>query len=154
MDSLAPADWLQLKRIVRFGDTDAAGVIHFYQLFRWCHEAWEESLENYGLDAGDVFPNILDYQNRPLVAFPIVHCEANFWKPLCVGDHLDVELTPHKINDGRFKVEVRFRHHFEDIASGVLCHQAINTETQSPCNLSPEINFWLEASLKHTSNPS
>ena len=37
--------WLQLHRVVRFGDTDAAGVMHFHQLLRWCHEAWEESLE-------------------------------------------------------------------------------------------------------------
>ena len=30
--------WLELRRVVRFGDTDAAGVMHFHQLLRWCHE--------------------------------------------------------------------------------------------------------------------
>ena len=48
--------WLQLHRVVRFGDTDAAGVMHFHQLLRWCHEAWEESLEAQGIAAEAVFP--------------------------------------------------------------------------------------------------
>jgi 1,4-dihydroxy-2-naphthoyl-CoA hydrolase len=34
-----PSTWLQLQRTVRFGDTDAAGVMPFLQLMRWCHEA-------------------------------------------------------------------------------------------------------------------
>ncbi len=148
MNSLVPADWLRLKRIVRFGDTDAAGVIHFYQLFRWCHEAWEESLEIYGLHTCNLFPNILDYENRPLVAMPIVHCEANFWKPLHVGDRLDVELVPQKIDDYCFKIETCFRRQVDDVARGIVCHKAINPESRSSCQLSPGINSWLEASVK------
>ena len=45
-----------LCRSVRFGETDAdqgaAGVMHFQQLLRWCHEAYEESLERFGLEFG------------------------------------------------------------------------------------------------------
>ncbi len=48
--------WLLLLRTVRFGDTDAAGVMHFHQLLRWCHEAYEESLERFGIVAATVFP--------------------------------------------------------------------------------------------------
>ncbi|MGA0279943.1 MAG: thioesterase family protein, partial [Vulcanococcus sp.] len=46
-----PNSWLMLCRSVRFGETDAAGVMHFQQLLRWCHEAYEESLERFGLNA-------------------------------------------------------------------------------------------------------
>ena len=59
LPSTNPREWLFLKRIVRFGDTDAAGVIHFHQLLRWCHEAWEESLELYGLPTNTVFPGFV-----------------------------------------------------------------------------------------------
>jgi hypothetical protein len=38
---MRPDDWLLLCRTVRFGETDAAGVMHFHQLLRWCHEAYE-----------------------------------------------------------------------------------------------------------------
>ena len=53
---LDPSAWLLLCRTVRFGDTDGAGVMHFHQLLRWCHEAYEESLERFGIPADQVFP--------------------------------------------------------------------------------------------------
>ena len=53
---MTSAPWLELSRTVRFSDTDAAGVMHFQQLLGWCHQAWEESLERFGLPAGSVFP--------------------------------------------------------------------------------------------------
>jgi 1,4-dihydroxy-2-naphthoyl-CoA hydrolase len=59
MATPAPPPWLRLERRVRFGDTDAAGVMHFHQLLRWCHEAWEESLERYGITAAAVFPGAM-----------------------------------------------------------------------------------------------
>ena len=60
--------WLLMKRKVRFGDTDAAGVMHFYQLLRWCHESWEESLEIYGVPASKVFPNSTNDDQNPKIA--------------------------------------------------------------------------------------
>ena len=58
--------WLQLlHRVVRFGDTDAAGVMHFHQLLRWCHEAWEESLEAQGIAAEAVFPGCRGQERWP-----------------------------------------------------------------------------------------
>ena len=53
---MASSHWLQIERTVRFGDTDAAGVMHFHQLLRWCHEAYEESLARYGISAEEIFP--------------------------------------------------------------------------------------------------
>lgn len=50
-----PEDWLLLCRAVRFGETDAAGVTHFHQVLRWCHETYEESLERFGIQAAEVF---------------------------------------------------------------------------------------------------
>ena len=57
--TLIPASWPELERSVRFGDTDAAGVMHFHHLLRCCHEAYEESLERHGLSAGAGFPRPL-----------------------------------------------------------------------------------------------
>ena len=56
MEKRNPREWLCLKRTVRFGETDAAGVVHFLELFRWCHETWEESLERYGIVLQEIFP--------------------------------------------------------------------------------------------------
>jgi len=47
-------NWLQLERTVRFGDTDAAGVIQFHQLWRWGAEGYGESLERFGMAAAEI----------------------------------------------------------------------------------------------------
>ena len=64
----SPDHWLKLQRLVHFGDTDAAGVMHFHQLLRWCHEAWEESLERYGIATGSVFPGCRGQRQWPAAA--------------------------------------------------------------------------------------
>ena len=46
-----------LKRKVRFGDCDSAGVIHFHNLLKWAHESWEESIDIYGIPYQDIFPS-------------------------------------------------------------------------------------------------
>ena len=51
-----PSHWLQRSHTVRFGDSDAAGVMHFHRLLGWCHEAYEESLERFGVAASQCFP--------------------------------------------------------------------------------------------------
>ena len=68
--------WLQVHRVVRFGDTDAAGVMHFHQLLRWCHEAWEESLEAQGSAAEAVFPGCRGQEHWPDVHFKQPHIRA------------------------------------------------------------------------------
>ena len=93
MTAEAPS-WLTLQRRVRFSDTDAAGVVHFQQLLGWCHQAWEESLERFGLEAGSVFPG--GRGDAPTVALPIVHCHADFRAPLQVGDALTIRLSPQR----------------------------------------------------------
>ncbi len=146
MPALNPQQWLSLKRIVRFGDTDAAGVMHFYQLLRWCHEAWEESLERYGLPASDVFPNCSQNQEDPKVALPIVHCHADFRRPIKTGDHLVVELFPERIDSSSFQVQSKFQMQGDEVAIGLLRHLAIDAKTSSRCALPTSIDLWLEAS--------
>ena len=101
-----PDDWLLLCRSVRFGDTDAAGVMHFHELLRWCHEAYEESLERFGVTAAEVFPA----PGRNLeVALPIVHCEADYRRPLVCGDPLTIRLAPRRLDPCCFEVEFAFQ---------------------------------------------
>ena len=42
---------------MRFGDCDSANVIHFHNLLKWSHEAWEESLDKYGIPLNEIFPD-------------------------------------------------------------------------------------------------
>lgn len=168
-----PAQWLQLQRTVRFGDTDAAGVMHFHQLLRWCHEAYEESLERFGLPAQAIFPvpswasaaadaaspdrpapsTVASGQEQAppspqprSVALPIIHCHADFLRPLICGDPLSITLRPERLDPGSFELHCSFHRRNEPVATGLTRHLAIDAGNRRRCPLPEAINRWLEAS--------
>ena len=141
-----PSTWLQLQRSVRFGDTDAAGVMHFHQLLRWCHEAYEESLERFGLPAASVFPRPEWAGESPEVALPIVYCQAEFRRPLVVGDQLQINLRPEALGPEGFEVGYSFEREGKPVAQGLTRHLAIATSERQRCPLPEGIRRWLEAS--------
>ena len=131
---------------MRFGDTDAAGVMHFHQLFRWSHEAWEESLELYGVSAGSVFPGCRVQPQVPEVALPVVHCHADFLKPVHGGDQLIVQLDPQRLDPSCFEVRSVFSLEDKPVARSLIRHLAIDIESRRRCILPAHIDRWLEAS--------
>lgn len=152
-------NWLKLKRTVRFGDTDAAGVIQFHQLLRWCHEAYEESLERFGIGAGEIFPRpewaleqspgqqaIPDPTGPALtIALPIVHCSADYRRPLVCGDHVEISLQPRQLDQGSFEVAYRFDCGGQTAAKGLTHHRAISIADRQGSALPAVISAWLEA---------
>jgi len=131
MPPLVPSTWLQLQRSVRFGDTDAAGVMHFHQLLHWCHEAYEESLERFGLPAASVFPRPEWAGDSPGVALPIVYCQAEFHRPLLTGDQLLISLRPEALGSEGFEVRYSFERQGQPVAQGLTRHLAIATARAS-----------------------
>jgi 1,4-dihydroxy-2-naphthoyl-CoA hydrolase len=145
-DSMARMDpnaWLELHRRVRFGDTDAAGVVNFVQLLRWCHEAYEESLERFGVAAAEVFPTPSSMLE---VALPIVHCSADYFRPLVCGDPITMRLEPVRLDLGGFEVRYSFSSTDQAVAQGLTRHLAIESSGRRRCALPTAINRWLEAS--------
>lgn len=150
------ASWLQIPRTVRFGDTDAAGVMHFHQLLRWCHEAWEESLQRFGIPAAQVFPGTgpaapSPATEVPTVAVPLVHCSAEFHRPLYCGDALQILLSPRPTEGGGFEVAFEVQRCAEPaapvtVARALLRHRAIEVAGRRPCLLPAPLVRWLQAS--------
>jgi 1,4-dihydroxy-2-naphthoyl-CoA hydrolase len=138
-----PADWLLLCRSVRFGETDAAGVMHFAELLRWCHEAYEESLARFGLPAQAIFPTP---GHVPEVALPIVHCHADYLRPLVCGDPLEIQLEPLRLDPGCFEVRYHLRRGGAPVAEALTRHLAIRASSRQRCPLPDSIQRWLEAS--------
>ena len=139
-----PANWLTLRRSVRFSDTDAAGVVHFQALLGWAHQAWEESLERYGLAAGTIFPG--GREAIPSIALPIVHCDADFRAPFQMGDVVLIQLEPKRLDRGSFEVVSRYLLGDNEVARGCLRHVAIDASSRQRCALPEGIDLWLEAS--------
>lgn len=151
-DPPAPGHWLHQSRIVRFGDTDAAGVMHFHQLLRWCHEAYEQSLEAFGVNSAEIFPGpawrteLPGGLGNPAVALPIVHTSADFKRPLLAGNALAINLVPKRLEDGLFEVAYGFEAGGFEAASALTRHRAIEAATRQRCALPVPIERWLKAS--------
>ena len=166
-DSMESPHWLRLERRVRFGDTDAAGVIQFHQLLRWCHEAYEESLERFGISAAEIFPRPQWAMDQPpgqpatrdttgappSIALPIVHCSADYRRPLVCGDCLAISLEPRLLDPGSFEVIYLFTCDGQAAARGLTRHRAITVSTRQACALPAGISTWLAASIPGDGSP-
>ncbi len=131
--------------MVRFGDTDAAGVMHFHNLLKWSHEAWEESLSLYGISSLEIFPNSNNEKTLEIL-LPIIHCEADYIKPLRTADCLDIELLPFRLDSSSFRVKTKFLLDGKLVAQGLIQHVAINSESKLRCQLPRCIDLWIESS--------
>jgi 1,4-dihydroxy-2-naphthoyl-CoA hydrolase len=124
-------------RTVRFEDTDAAGVVYFANILKICHEAYEESLEVSGINLKDFFVN-------PKIAYPIVHANVDFWKPISCGDKLEVRIMAQKITHEKFEI------HYEIVSKDVIVtkamtrHVCIEVLTRQKKELPEEMNKWLQ----------
>ena len=145
---MKPNNWLFLKRKVRFGDCDSAGVIHFHNLLRWAHESWEESIEIYGIPHQDIFPSYHSHKN--LIIFPIVNCEANFLSPIKIGDLLSIKIFPKKINNHLFQVNTFFLKDETNVAEGKIIHCTLDVDSKLKVKLPNQLERWIEASNINT----
>ena len=145
---MKPNNWLILKRKVRFGDCDSAGVIHFHNLLRWAHESWEESIDKYGIPHQDIFPDANSHENQ--IIFPIVNCEANFLSPIKIGDLLSIKLFPKKINNHLFQVNTFFLKDEINVAEGKIIHCSLDVDSKLKVRLPDQLERWIEASNINT----
>jgi 1,4-dihydroxy-2-naphthoyl-CoA hydrolase len=127
------------ERIVRFQDTDAAGVVYFANVLAMCHEAYEASLMAAEIDLKEFF-------SGSKVAVPIVHADVDFFRPMYCGDRLLIQLTPQGISDGEFEIfyEIRLINHDRLICKAHTRHVCINPEARSRQPLPVELNSWLK----------
>ena len=81
------------------------------------------------------------------IALPIVHCSADFRRPLVCGDLLSINLEPRQLDPGSFEVIYSFACAGQSAAQGLTRHRAISVTTRQGCTLPDGISAWLKASL-------
>lgn len=128
-------------RTVYLADTDAAGVVYFARVMNICHEAYEESLHEVGI-------NLQQFLINSTVAIPIVEANVNFFQPMFCGDRLLVELVGKQLSEHKFALDYQI--FSAKVSKSVLAkcstvHVCINPQTRSRANLSESITQWLQA---------
>ncbi|BAZ15601.1 thioesterase superfamily protein [Calothrix sp. NIES-4071] len=124
-------------RTVRFQETDAAGVVYFANILKICHEAYEESLEVSGIILKEFFTN------SP-VAYPIIHANVDFFRPISCGDKLKIRLIPQKLTEEQFEIEYEIIIADLVASKAITKHVCIDTATRKKRQLSEAINKWLQ----------
>lgn len=127
------------QRVVRFQDTDAAGVVYFANVLAMCHEGYEASLAAAGVDLNDFF-------RGTEVAVPVVHASVNFFQPLYCGDRLNIYLTPTLLNTSEFEIafEVFLAGRSDKAASKAQTrHVCIDPNRRSRMTLPDPLRNWL-----------
>ncbi|CBN54102.1 MULTISPECIES: acyl-CoA thioesterase [Kamptonema] len=126
-------------RIVRFQDTDAAGVVYFANVLAICHEAYEASLAASAINLKVFFSN-------PKVAIPIVHASVDFYRPMFCGNELAIDLTPQQLANDEFEITYQiFSNEVADrcAAKAITKHVCIDATTRKRQPLSQELIQWL-----------
>lgn len=128
---------LREKYIVKLHDTDAAGVLFYANQFRIIHDSYQSFLKKIGIDfkemfeAGDFF-------------IPIVHAEADFKKPMKVGDGIETELTVSNIGNSSFALDYTITDNKGNIVgTAKTVHVTCDSKSMKKITLPPEIKNGL-----------
>lgn len=124
------------KRIVRFQDTDAAGVVYFANTLAMCHEAYEESLATSGINLKAFFSN---YD----VAIPIIHANVDFFRPMFCGEQIFIELTPEQLSNNKFEITYQVMASEQLIAKAVTRHICIEVISRTRKDIPDDVIQWL-----------
>ncbi|CDR34690.1 acyl-CoA thioesterase [Criblamydia sequanensis] len=129
---------------VRMHDTDMAGLLYFARQFRFAHDALEDFVTSEGYNFDQVF-------HHEKFVFVIVHCEADYYAHLKVGDELKVLLACEHIGETSFTIVYRIYNQDENLVGTVkTVHVTLDTATRKkmtiPDKLRASLNKYREDS--------
>ncbi|MFM1804226.1 MAG: hypothetical protein RL136_1105 [Planctomycetota bacterium] len=129
--------------VIRLPHSDAAGVIFYARLFEIEEELFERWLELGGFSVGAML-------DGRLVPTPVVHCEANFRKPVRVGDRLTVRLAGLEIGRSGYTLLWNFLLDGELAMSAKVKRVAIDRKAGESIDLPEVFRAFLEESQSRT----
>ncbi len=127
------------KNQVRMHDTDMAGILYFPRQFRFAHDALEDFVESEGLSFNEVFL-------KEKFVFVIAHAEADYLKPLKIGDKLDIHLHVKRIGTTSFTILYELFRVPENVLVGTAktVHVTLDGKTREKISIPPELRSKLE----------
>jgi YbgC/YbaW family acyl-CoA thioester hydrolase len=107
---------------VYFFDADPAGIIFYASLFKFSHSTYEEFMRSLKLNRDFFFDSEM--------VLPIVHAEADYLKPIKVGDDLKVDVWISRLMKSSFELSYKFHQSDYDVAATVkTVHVCVSKES-------------------------
>lgn len=131
---------MKYTRAIRFQDTDAAGVVYFANVLAICHEAYEASLAESGIDLRSFFRD-------PDCAIPIVRASVDFFRPMFCGDVVAVSFNVVELSDSEFEIayELVAADGTPTLARALTRHVCIEPTRRRRQLLPPAMQKWLQS---------
>jgi 1,4-dihydroxy-2-naphthoyl-CoA hydrolase len=118
---------------LRLFETDATGVLYFAQQLRMAQEAFEWFLESASSSLGK-------WLKEDKYLLPIVHAEADFLRPLRVGDEIEICLALEHLGNSSFTLSSSFFLEEEVLAGKTrIVHVVIDRGTWQSTPIPPEL---------------
>tara|TARA_A100001015_G_C14935138_1_gene690114 strand:- start:1029 stop:1442 length:414 start_codon:yes stop_codon:yes gene_type:complete len=111
------------KMTVKMYDTDCAGILYFGNQFRFFEDALESMMDFEGASFKELIAT------TPYI-FVVVHTEADYYKPLYMGDKITVEVSVGKIGTTSFQMNYKIFKGEQLTGSGNTVHACLNRKTQ------------------------
>ncbi|MBC8326129.1 MAG: acyl-CoA thioesterase [Verrucomicrobia subdivision 3 bacterium] len=128
-----------ITRRVEFSETDAAGIVHFANYFRYMEHAEHAFFRSLGRSIVD---SELD------VGWPRVHCHCDFKKPLKFEDQVEIQLLVEAITSKSIRYQFRFCANGTEVGRGgftIVCVRRNEAGEMKAANIPPEIASLIEA---------
>ena len=119
---------------VRYSDTDAQGIVHHSNYFRWLEEARIGWLEAIGQPYGDL--------TTRGIYLPLTTCSCEFQAPVWAGERVEVHLNLDAVSRARVGLTYEILRGDQVAASAATTHAYVDASGR-PLRLSRDDPFWL-----------
>ncbi|NEQ53380.1 MAG: acyl-CoA thioesterase [Leptolyngbya sp. SIO3F4] len=134
-----PSNAFTHRRIIRFHETDAAGVVYFANILTLCHEAYEAALSVAGI-------NIRVFFGGGTLAVPVVHASVDFRRPLHCGEEVAISLIPKSLDGTTFEISYSLSNaEQKTVATALTRHVCIDSASRQRHLLSSELARWIQS---------
>ncbi|MCL4417658.1 MAG: acyl-CoA thioesterase [Actinobacteria bacterium] len=116
------------KTNIKLYHTDAANLIFYSNLFNIAFECYEEFLAKVDFS----IPKIL---NEGKVLIPIVHAEADFIKPIRLGDKIEIQMSLNSVGKSSYKLNYDFYSNNERVAHAKTTHVLVDASSHKPVKI-------------------
>ncbi|WP_066053726.1 acyl-CoA thioesterase [Robertmurraya korlensis] len=96
---------------VRWGDTDAAGIVYYPNFFKWMDEATHDFFTKIGYPSSKLFA-------EQQIGVPLLEANCSFKSPLVFEDHIVVQSSIEELHNKVFKIKHDFIKEGEIVAEG------------------------------------
>lgn len=110
------------RRVVRFQDVDAAGVVFYARVFDYFHDAYVSFLRAAGAPLEDAL------RSRTWAA-PLKHAEADYRQPLRFGQEVSVALVAVEVRDAEYVIRYRISAGDDVACEGMTVHVSVHPDT-------------------------